>query len=130
MRDPNEPRKQNQNHNEANGADLFKQKKAKNMKTVGLIILVYAIIAFIGISLNIKNKEHILLGLGVVLLFVCNFIWHMSERQYYSLPGSGSPSNHRCVFCGHRGIYRSTIYKTTTVRHTCSKCRTELYRRY
>ncbi len=119
--------------NQENGAKLFKQKILQKRKTVLILWSCYLIVALFCLIFKPFSQENLLGGLGVgflTLFAFSGFMWNMTERQYYSLPGTGSPSQHRCVLCGNKGIYRSTIYKTNTVRHICSKCRTELFRRY
>lgn len=51
----------------------------------------------------------------------------ISEAQYQSLPGVMSEQGHRCIFCGGRGIYRHTRYKTNNTLADCSRCKAELW---
>jgi len=52
----------------------------------------------------------------------------VSEDEYYGLPGSrGSDGGHRCIHCGHRGIYVRGEYRTNFRHHNCSKCKTNLF---
>lgn len=51
-----------------------------------------------------------------------------SEADYYSIPGSrDSTGEHRCIHCGHRGIYRHGQYKSNTKYADCSKCKANLW---
>jgi hypothetical protein len=53
----------------------------------------------------------------------------LKEKFYYTIPTSKDINgNHRCIFCGNRGIHKSTIYRTTTIAHTCTSCKKELFR--
>jgi hypothetical protein len=48
--------------------------------------------------------------------------------EYRTLPGSTDASGkHRCVYCGHRGVYRSGEYKTSSTWHQCTGCRKHLF---
>ncbi len=52
-----------------------------------------------------------------------------SEQEYYSIPGTKDGSGeHRCIYCGHRGIYRHGQYKTNNEYADCSKCKKNLWR--
>lgn len=51
-----------------------------------------------------------------------------SERDYYSVPGSrDEQGEHRCIVCGHRGIYRHGKYKSDAEYADCAKCKTTLW---
>jgi hypothetical protein len=66
-------------------------------------------------------------GVSALLLVAVDFTkW--KEHEYYTVPGSRDGNGeHRCIHCGHRGIHRSTEYKTTTTYARCSKCRETLW---
>lgn len=50
------------------------------------------------------------------------------EADYYSIPGSRDINGeHRCIHCGHRGIYRQGEYKTNNEHAKCSKCKEHLW---
>jgi hypothetical protein len=52
----------------------------------------------------------------------------VTEEFYYTIPTSKDiHDQHHCIFCGHKGIYKSTIYRTSTVVSTCSKCKKKLF---
>lgn len=77
------------------------------------------------------DKDHIMAFFGLfigALLFLGGIKSTLSAKAYYRLPGTqGVDGEHRCVMCGWRGIYRSTIYKTQTVTASCAKCKTHLF---
>lgn len=51
-----------------------------------------------------------------------------SQQDYYSVPGSrDGTGNHRCLWCGNRGIYKHGEYKTNTKYADCSKCGKRLW---
>lgn len=52
----------------------------------------------------------------------------LTVDEYKSLPGAvGNNGEHSCIRCGHRGIHRNTVYKTSTVRAACSNCEQPLW---
>jgi predicted RNA-binding Zn-ribbon protein involved in translation (DUF1610 family) len=53
-------------------------------------------------------------------------ISNLSSSDYYALPGV-SEADHACIFCGGKGIWRSTPYKTHTTLCKCSKCKEKLF---
>lgn len=70
-------------------------------------------------------------GLCVVIAFITIFMLmgsHMSEGDYYTIPGSRDDNGkHRCIHCGHVGIYRKGEYKTNNTHAQCSSCATHLW---
>lgn len=51
-----------------------------------------------------------------------------SERDYYAVPGSrDEQGEHRCIACGHRGIYRHGQYASNAEYANCAKCKTRLW---
>lgn len=71
-----------------------------------------------------------LAGAGVLAVFALFYSnKFLSRDAYYSVSGStDDEGEHRCLKCGHRGIHRSTVYKTETTEAHCSKCRFPLWR--
>lgn len=64
----------------------------------------------------------------LVLSLVINTTQRLTVDEYKSLPGStDSHGHHRCIACGNKGIYRRTIYRTTTTLAACSKCEQPLW---
>ncbi|WP_041930375.1 hypothetical protein [Methylibium petroleiphilum] len=62
------------------------------------------------------------------LLFAGNDAPRLKREEYVALPGAQGPDGeHACIACGHRGIYRRTVYKTTTTLADCSKCEQPLW---
>lgn len=62
----------------------------------------------------------------IAILIASNLGW--TEADYYSIPGSkDSNGEHRCIHCGHRGIYRHGEYKTNNEHAKCSKCKEHLW---
>jgi hypothetical protein len=52
----------------------------------------------------------------------------LSMDEYKSLPGAvDARRGHACLQCGHHGIYRRTVYRTTTTLADCSACQAPLW---
>jgi len=52
----------------------------------------------------------------------------ITDAEYRALPGTAdSNGKHRCAYCGHKGIYRHTPYRTSTTLNDCSKCGKNLF---
>lgn len=99
-----------------------------------MIVAVAGIVLAIGSSMAYSAYQNdfvgILIFIGVVLLIVGSIAMpgeRISEEQYQSLPGALTEQGHRCIFCGGRGIYRHTPYKTNKTLADCSHCKAELW---
>ena len=71
-----------------------------------------------------------LVALAVLAItgFACYLVTRFTSQNYYSIPHSkDSSNNHRCIFCGSRGIYRKGEYKTENTHSSCSKCQAHLF---
>lgn len=71
------------------------------------------------------------LGIAVVVAFVAvmSIRTDLTEAEYYRISGSRfADGSHRCVDCGHRGIWRHTVYGTNTTLADCSRCKRSLWR--
>lgn len=112
-------------HNKEQDADMFKSLVKKNRKTlnsIGFALLGLAALAFL-----IHPFASAVLGILSLGAFLQNSA--LKQSQYYSIAGSKDANGgHRCIFCGNRGIYRHTIYKTTTTLNDCSKCGENLFK--
>jgi hypothetical protein len=61
---------------------------------------------------------------------LCTFLGidNLNESEYRTLPGSTDESGkHRCVYCGHRGVYKHGEYKSNTTWHDCTGCNRTLF---
>lgn len=48
--------------------------------------------------------------------------------DYYSLPGARDErGSHQCIYCGHKGVWKRTPYKTDSTIASCSECKKQLY---
>ena len=66
-----------------------------------------------------------------VTAFITIFVFvgsHMSESDYYTIPGSRDVNGkHRCIHCGRHGIFRKGEYKTNNTHAQCSSCEKHLW---
>ena len=69
-----------------------------------------------------------------IILVVAAFIYFgmvgdwMTPYEYYSIRGSRyANGDHRCVYCGWRGIWRKGEYQGNTTYCRCSKCKKALF---
>jgi hypothetical protein len=70
------------------------------------------------------------IGVGIVTALVGYWVMpaeRLSQAEYEALPGAVTEDGHQCIFCGGRGIYRHTPYKTNTTLADCSRCKGELW---
>lgn len=96
-----------------------------------LVIVIFAII-FGVVALLAGDIIGILFGAAITSIFFLFFFFAkktVTEKYYYTIPTSkDNEGNHHCIYCGNKGIYKNTIYKTNTVVNSCSKCKKQLFR--
>lgn len=103
----------------------FKDKRGSKRKTLAIGTL---IITLIFIFLFQSSEAVFFLGFAGLVMLYHSLNSQLSEKTYHSLAGSKNErKDHQCLFCGHPGIYRSTIYKSNTVVCRCSKCKEILF---
>ncbi|ATB42945.1 hypothetical protein CYFUS_008424 [Cystobacter fuscus] len=65
---------------------------------------------------------------GVSTLIVIVLSMRVSASNYYSIPHSNdAEGEHRCIFCGNRGIWRKGVCRTNDKIANCSKCKAQLF---
>lgn len=120
---------------QARYAELMQKKlvRAKALRRLGRII--FFTVAALGATAFALFKHDIfavpvLIG-GVLFLFT----WlgkpdvRLTEAEYYGLPATrDAHGEHRCVHCGHRGVYRHSPYRSSHTDADCSKCKGALWR--
>jgi predicted RNA-binding Zn-ribbon protein involved in translation (DUF1610 family) len=94
---------------------------------------VTAVIVVVGCLGTLFTKESAIFIVCMVLALIMGAwiatLTTRSSSDYYELPGSTDEhGDHRCIHCGHRGIYRRTPYATQSTIASCSKCQAELFR--
>lgn len=66
-------------------------------------------------------------GLLVLAFFMYNLSYDLNSTEYYSIKYSKVDGQHRCIYCGNKGIYKSTVYKEGTLISKCSSCQKFLF---
>ena len=70
-------------------------------------------------------------GLIVAVVACAWTVWleqRVSQKNYYALPHArDEEGEHRCIFCGGRGIFHKGVYNSSTVHSNCSKCQKRLF---
>lgn len=88
---------------------------------------IFAILGFGGLLISMPGLAAVGGAVSLTSLAVAYYAkW--DEVDYYTVPGSKDINGeHRCIWCGHRGIYRHGEYKTNNEHAACSKCKTSLW---
>ena len=94
-------------------------------------VLVFCVILFFFIMPK-SFYGYVFIGILVItdifLLILIEALSTINAAEYRSLPHSTSADGqHRCIYCGGRGIYKHGQYKSNTVWHDCSKCGVTLF---
>lgn len=65
---------------------------------------------------------------AILLVGVLTYVRRIRMKEYYKLPHSrDADGEHRCIFCGNRGVWRRGEYRTDNTHAHCSKCQEHLY---
>lgn len=99
----------------------------KLKRIAGIIMLVSGIYC---LSQNGDAAAAIVFAVGALLLLFSFAAGSLarSERVYYAFPGSrGTNGEHQCIFCGGRGVHKSTPHKANSTVANCTKCRENLW---
>lgn len=94
---------------------------------------VFSIFGFIALASYFLNLGLAVVGIFIVmaivsLTFFINPNRWLSPAEYYSFTGSRFENGqHRCIFCGAKGIYRQGEYKTNNKYARCSNCESSLF---
>lgn len=116
-----------------NALKLIKEKKSSMINKIWFgYVTIISTLAIINIFVHIEGYTQFFIFFGIFLtiliLVLTQNMQRLSENQYYSIPISlDEKEQHRCIFCGNKGIYKSTIYKTNTTVNACSKCKEVLF---
>lgn len=110
-----------------------KHAKARRRAQIGLSLAGIALVWLIALQFLAPNNGQ---ASGWAIAFLVGFLAigilgnpnKLDEYEYYTIPGSRDAENgHRCISCGHRGIYRKGEYKSNVVEAECSKCKQYLW---
>lgn len=108
-------------------ADRLKERSFSNF-TAWIFYIIVLLVTFIFSLPNLILFLFIAFVALIVPFTIISITKVVTEQYYYTLPNSkDSHEQHHCIFCGHKGIYKSTIYKTSTTVNTCSKCKKILF---
>lgn len=89
------------------------------------------VVTFFAIYIGIVSKSW---AFPLIMLAINFFVpAYMINRnrtyhEYYMLPGSKIDGQHRCIFCGHKGVYKKGEYRTNNVIASCTGCNAFLYK--
>lgn len=109
--------------------ELARRAARRNPVTWGLF-LIFALTAIIKYFLSEDTTIATIFAVMAVLsaFFSINPNRWLSTEEYYSLPGSRFDNGqHRCIFCGAKGVYRKGEYRTNNTYAKCSKCEHHLF---
>lgn len=106
--------------------DSYKSKRREIRNTA---LTAAAIVLAGGVGYGLVNEYGLLVIASPILaLFVYSGLGRFTATNYYAVKGArGQDGEHRCVFCGGRGIYRKGEYRTEKKYANCSKCGTFLF---
>lgn len=111
---------------------VFNKRKKVFYKT-NIIPLVYLIL---WVSAEIFNMLDVQIVLGMTALFVFAYlagliyVFHinLTNAEYHSFPQTRDENgNHKCIVCGHSGIYRSRKNDTNIIVCSCTNCSHKLF---
>lgn len=101
----------------------------------------FALVTVFGISFTVLTfifnlQKLSMLGLTIAILggiaafiYSNGYLSYSSKEMYYAavIRATGS-SDHLCLYCGNKGIWRKGVYASSTVNCNCSKCKNYLFR--
>ena len=108
---------------------LVKWQDMKGKKNKNSLFLISGILLALFATWFMSGASAIGLIMAVVACaWTVSLEQRVSQKNYYALPHArDEEGEHRCIFCGGRGIYRKGEYKSTTVHSNCSKCQKRLF---
>ena len=121
--------KQRKNFFTPNENDIknFKETKCNKRKKY---LMINSIIGTIALTVSIVAYQMAIPFVAIIslILILAALSCQLTNKQYHSLKGTINDSGeHQCVFCGNKGIYKSTPYKTNITECRCSKCKEHLF---
>lgn len=108
-------------------ADRLKE-KAHSPITACIVYIIILLVAFV-FSLPSLVLFYCVAFVALIVPFgIVSMTKIVTEEYYYTIPtAKDSNGEHHCIFCGNKGLYKSTIYKTSTTVNACSKCKAVLF---
>ncbi len=105
----------------------FKEKKCNKRKKYLIINSIISMVSLIIAYIAFHEALPFVAIVGIIIILAA-LGCQLTNKQYHELVGTQNNSGeHQCVFCGHKGIYRSTPYKTNITECRCSKCKEHLF---
>ncbi len=107
----------------------FASNRMKKVLLFGIVVMVYTLYRN---NWDFSEAEFWLVVEAFFIFYAYLHIYGsaatITESEYYEITGStDSEGNHRCAWCGGRGIWRKSEYKSNEVECHCSKCRRLLW---
>lgn len=100
--------------------DSFNAKRAARSNTA-LTIAAAVLVVGVGYGL-VKEYGLLVIASPILALFVYNILENSRRRTITPWKALGQDGEHRCIFCGNRGIYRKGEYRTDKKYSSCSAC--------
>lgn len=126
-----------------NHVKTVREEKAKKEKLYSLITILSTLFALaVFLYLDYFNFSHfgfvlICSGISTLLLSTSVGVFIQNSKPvdttltsdyYYMIDKSKDKhGNHRCIYCGGKGVHKRTIYKTDDVVAKCTKCQKTLF---
>lgn len=112
-------------------ADILYKAKTKAGKTITFFLSSSFVLAMLWAGDSDPDAGVYFGAFFVILVLSATFMgrnrW-LTQEEYYSITGSRNHNGeHRCIFCGNKGIYRQGEYAGNTKYAQCSKCQEPLF---
>ncbi len=103
--------------------------RAKRREVRNTALTAAAIVLACGLGYGFaKENGFLIIASPIIALFVYSAMGRFTASSYYAVDGArGQDGEHRCIFCGARGIYRKGEYRTDKKTASCAKCGTFLF---
>ena len=104
----------------------WKQMRQARWKRVAVVASLWVVLATSLVSI-IQN--FIAFGVCLMVSFATlAFVSRIQKKHYYAIPHSRDPQGqHRCIFCGHRGIFLKSQDRANRTHNHCSRCEELLF---
>lgn len=112
------------------GFAAIRAKRVRNARNVARIVLVLAVPAvyLAAINFGVTGVCIALVATALIAIKSYDAIDGVGAAEYVTLPGAtDATGKHRCVHCGHRGVYCKGEYATSFRYSECTGCRKHLF---
>jgi hypothetical protein len=112
-------------------ADILLKARVKAGKALTFFLTSCFVLAMAWAQDSGSNGFYYFLGLAFSLVLTSMFMgrdrW-LTQAEYYSISGAlDANGEHRCIFCGNKGIYWQGEYAGNAKFAQCSKCKEPLF---